>query len=293
MQESNLVTIVEQSGLENSKAQTIMDSFNNFFEEAKKWELKAKAITVTDIAQVDLMKKAREVRLALKDIRVNAENTRKELKEQSLREGKAIDGIANVIKALIVPMEEHLEKQEKFAELKLARELDERNSKRVEALMPYVLDVTIYNLREMDNNSFERLLKSSKEAYEAQKKAEEEAEQERIEKEKKDKIEQEKIRKENLRLKEEARAREEQIQKERQAEQEKQRKIDEERRQKDEQDRIEKQKLEDQLKQQAIKISIDNEMYVVTWRNESSAVEGIGNTIEEAITDFCNNWLKK
>jgi hypothetical protein len=40
------------------------------------------------------------------------------LKEQALREGKAVDGIANVLKALIVPLEEHLDKQERFVEIR-------------------------------------------------------------------------------------------------------------------------------------------------------------------------------
>ena len=41
---------------------------------------------------------------------------RKELKEESLRKGKAIDGVANIIKFLIEPVEKYLEDQEKFIE---------------------------------------------------------------------------------------------------------------------------------------------------------------------------------
>lgn len=229
MQDNQLVAVVQQSGLEKTHAQTILDSFTGFFEEAKKWEEKAKGLVVTDVTQTAIMGQAREARLALKDVRVNAEKVRKELKEQSLREGKAIDGIANVIKALVVPLEEHLEKQEKFVEFKIAKELDERNNKRITELTPYVADINFYNLRDMDEDSYQKLLSSSKEAYEAQKKAEKEAEEERVKKEEEDRKERIRIQKENERLREEARVREKQIAEERRLEEEKRRKDNEER----------------------------------------------------------------
>lgn len=115
-----LATIVEESGLENAKAQVILNKFQDYFTIAADWEKKARAIKVTNENQVDDMKLARTGRLMLREKRLTIENTRKELKEQSLREGKAIDGIANVLKSLIVPIEEYLEKQEKFAEFKEA-----------------------------------------------------------------------------------------------------------------------------------------------------------------------------
>lgn len=229
MQDNKLAVIVQESGLEKTQAQTILDNFTGFFTEAQKWEVEARKINVTDVTQTELMNKAREVRLSLKDIRVNAEKVRKELKEQSLREGKAIDGIANVIKALIVPLEEHLEKQEKFVEYKIAKELDDRNIKRITELTPFVADITFYNLRDMDEDSYQKLLKSSKEAFEAQKKAEEEAEKERIKKEEEDRKERIRIEEENKRLREEARKKEEEIAKIRREEEEKRRKENEER----------------------------------------------------------------
>src|ERR1039457_5062030 len=105
--------VIEGSRLEKTKSQYIFEQFAGFFHAAKEWEIKAREIVITDESETSKMKQAREARLALKDIRVNAEKVRVSLKEQSLREGKAIDGVANVIKALIVPIEEYLEKQEK------------------------------------------------------------------------------------------------------------------------------------------------------------------------------------
>ena len=117
---SNLATIVKESGLDSTKAQVLLDKFNDYFKIAAEWEKKAKTIVVTNESQTADMKMARTGRLFLREKRIAIEKTRKVLKEDALREGKAIDGIANILKALIVPIESYLERQEKFVELKQA-----------------------------------------------------------------------------------------------------------------------------------------------------------------------------
>ena len=111
---NQLVTLVEKSELDPTKAQVLLENFQDYFKIASEWEARAKTIVVTDISQAVEMKLARTGRLYLRDKRIAIEKTRKELKEQSLREGKAIDGIANVLKALIVPIEEYLDEQEHY-----------------------------------------------------------------------------------------------------------------------------------------------------------------------------------
>lgn len=118
MKNQSLQVIVQESGLEPTKAQVLLENFSGYFELAAEWETKAKALVVTNETQVAEMKMAREGRLFLRSKRIDVENTRKKLKEQALREGKAIDGIANVLKAVIVPIEEYLDEQEHFAENK-------------------------------------------------------------------------------------------------------------------------------------------------------------------------------
>lgn len=158
----DLQVIVKESGLEQSKAQVLLDNFSDYFKIASEWEVKAKALAVTDETQIVEMKMAREGRLFLRSKRIDVENTRKKLKEQSLREGKAIDGIANVLKAVIVPIEDYLDEQEHYIENKRKAEDEAR---RLEA---------------------EKLLREKEEA-EAEAKAEEErrirAENERLRKE--------------------------------------------------------------------------------------------------------------
>jgi len=122
--ENQLALIVKESGLEKTKSQVLLDQFSNYFQIASEWEKKASLIVVTGADQVSDMKMARVGRLFLREKRIAIEKTRKQLKEQALREGKAIDGIANVLKALIVPIEEYLEKQEKFVEIKAAEKAE-------------------------------------------------------------------------------------------------------------------------------------------------------------------------
>lgn len=123
---NQLEMIVRDSGMEieSPKAKMLLEQFSDYFNIAADWEAKAKILLVTDASQITEMKMAREGRLFLRKKRIAIEKTRKELKEQSLREGKAIDGMANILKALIVPIEEHLDKQEHFVEIKQAEETE-------------------------------------------------------------------------------------------------------------------------------------------------------------------------
>lgn len=118
--ENKLAVIVKESGLSKTRAQVLLDNFSDYFQVASEWEAKAMDIVVVSPDQKAEMKIARVGRLFLRQKRIQIEKTRKELKEQPLREGKAIDGIANVLKWLFVPIEKYLEKQEKFVEIKTA-----------------------------------------------------------------------------------------------------------------------------------------------------------------------------
>jgi len=183
---NQLVQVVKNAGLEENKVDSLLKSFSTYFNEAKIIAEEAKNILVTDESQIDLMQKARENRLQLKEIRINAEKTRVTLKEQSLREGRAIDGVNNLIKALIAPVEEHLERQEKFAEMKEKARLESIYSERLEKLSKYVDDVSLYNIKEMTDEVFANLLLGCKSAYDAKIEAQKKADEEAIEKEKKE-----------------------------------------------------------------------------------------------------------
>jgi hypothetical protein len=127
-----VVAVVE--GLGPTTASFLEASFAPLFIRAREWEARAMSVSVTDASQVREMKLARENRLALRDIRLEAEKTRKELKEDSNRYGKGVQAMYNLIEAIIVPLEKKLEADEHFAEIQEAKRLDALRAERLEAL---------------------------------------------------------------------------------------------------------------------------------------------------------------
>jgi len=261
---NKLVEIIEQSGLPQNKIQDLMSNFSTDFSEAQKVAQGAMEIVVTDESQTELMDSAREKRLALKNIRVNTEKTRKELKEQSLREGKAIDGAANIIKALIVPIEEHLEKQEKFAELLQEKREAEKIQQRTEELSKYVEDVSLYDIKNLSTETYTKLLESAKKSFNDKIEAEKKVEEERIAREKANLEEQKIIKAENEKLRLEAEKNEKELQREREARELAERKVQEEkaiaeRMKREEEEKVAKQKAEEEEKQRQAQLAPDKE----------------------------------
>lgn len=198
--ENKLMQIVSTSGLEQAKAQYILEKFQGYFKIAAEYEALAKTLVVTSADQIPIMRMAREGRLFLKAKRVDIEKTRKELKEQSLREGKTIDGIANVLKGLIEPTEEYLERQEKFVEIREEERRAGLKAARIPELTVLGLVPEFYDLANMSEEAYAEVIKSAKDAIAAKEEAERKAEQERIERE----AEEKRIRQENERLRKEA-----------------------------------------------------------------------------------------
>lgn len=192
---------IKQMNLPPELVNDLQVNFNPLFEKAQEWKNKADKIKVSDINDKEGMKAAREARLELKNIRVEADKIRAKLKEESLLKGKAIDGMFNIIKFLIVPIEKSLEEQEKFAELQEEKRLNELTEKRITELSKYVEDVSIYNVRIMSEEAFNALLESQKKLFAIEQERLKKEEEERIERERKEKEEQERIRKENEQLK--------------------------------------------------------------------------------------------
>jgi hypothetical protein len=201
-----ITKLLENSLIEKSKSDYIVEKFSEFTSIAIEWNDKANAIVVTDESQVDLMKKAREGRLLLKAKRIEIEKTRKSLKEQSLNEGRLIDGIAKTLTALVEPAEKHLDLQERFAEIQDQKRKAELKAKRYELMLPYteVIDPETLNLGLITEEAFLGILKYAKDTLEAKLEAERLAKIEQEEKAKADAEEKEKLRLENQKLKAEA-----------------------------------------------------------------------------------------
>lgn len=260
-EQNQLHIIVQESALPKTKADYILEQFQDYFKIASEWEVKAKGIIVTDESQKTEMEMARVGRLFLREKRIAIEKARKSMKEDVLREGKAIDGIANVLKALIVPIEEYLKEQEDFVKIKEAKEAEAKrieeekkaeeerirqekitalHNERKSMILPYLqwwdTDIASANLGEYSEEDFKAIatgLKQKKEEYD--RKQEEiriENEKLRIEKEKmelENRKKEEAAQKEKERLEAEIKAKEEQAKKERE---------EAERKAKEEQERI-------------------------------------------------------
>ena len=214
--QNELISVITESAVEEQTGLTLKEKFLPFFEKAEEWKVKAESIIVTDASQKELMADARKARLFLKDIRVQADKTRKELKEDSIRYGKAVQGVYNVIEYMIVPIEQHLERQERFAEIQEAERKWALKLKRESELKPY-MEFVAHNidLGGMSEEDFMKILNGAKMQMQAKNDAIAKAEAERIERERAEAEERERVRVENQRLRAEAEEREKQIMAER------------------------------------------------------------------------------
>jgi hypothetical protein len=244
----NIITLIEESGLNEERQSLLKSQFQDFIDVATKWNEKAKEIKVTDSSQVDLMKLAKEGRLILRSKRTDIEKVRKEIKEQPLRECQAIDKVAKALTELITPTEEYLKEQEEFAKREEEARLQAIISERRKALEQYGVDCQYLDLGSMPQPMFEMMVKSSKFDYEEKIRLENEAEQKRLAEMEAERIRLEEQRKENERLRKLAEEQQETLRIEREkAEAERKRLVAEKEKE------LEKQRIEAEVKEKAIK----------------------------------------
>ena len=202
--DSKLETAIRQANLEPASAEGLLSTFRPLFAKANGICADAANLAVTDATQLTEMKRARELRLGLRAVRIEAEKTRKALKEDSLRRGKAIDGVYNVLEYAVAPVEAKLLEMEEFAARAEAARKAAIKAKREELLQPYGIDLQFYPLGEMSDAAFTQLFDATQFAHEAKAAAAKKAEEERVAKEKAEAAERERVRVENERLKKEA-----------------------------------------------------------------------------------------
>jgi len=187
---------------DNSK-ELIRTAMDEFYKKAAEWETKIKAIKVTNELQVADMKMARVGRLALKQVRVDAEHKKDELKAESLKYNNAVQAVYNLIKNVCEPLETYALEQEEFAERKAKRERDERFSTRTKLLQPYSDHVVLggVDLGIITEELFLDILDKAMDAkadFDAKQK---EAEAQALAKKEADEKEKERLKKENEELK--------------------------------------------------------------------------------------------
>ncbi len=118
-------------------------AFKDFFAQMEQWEEKAATLIVEDETQTGLMFEAGVARKALASIRVAVEKQRKVMKEDSLRTGQAIDGVAKMMRERIEAVEAHLAAQENFIINLEAARIEALRSQRYTLILPYIETVPI------------------------------------------------------------------------------------------------------------------------------------------------------
>ena len=172
--------VIQTSGVTEQTGLNLQQSFLPFFELLDGMEQEAKSIVVQDEHDTQSMERARQVRLQLRDIRINADKKRKELKENSLREGRAIQGVYNIIEYVVKPLEEHLGKQENYAHEMAKKRMEELKELRTKELEPYSEFVPFgIELGIMDEAEYQKVLNGAKLQLKAKEDAEK-AERERL-----------------------------------------------------------------------------------------------------------------
>ena len=191
---TELVICGTQNGLTLSRSQAIAEKFQALFDSAAEWAARVNSLSVTDISQVREMKLAREYRLALKELRIQAERARKGLKDAVLLEGRAIDGCYNLIEFVIKPIEKQLLDQEQFAERKEAARIAGVKLAREELLKAYGINTNFVDLAAMTDEAFVEFHANTRLGFEARQEAARVAEQARVAKEIADNAERERVR---------------------------------------------------------------------------------------------------
>lgn len=187
--------------------QYLLQAFQPHVEAATRLIEDSKKIVVQHAGQEVLIKQSGDMRKRLKAVRLEAEKTRKAMKEDALRTGQFIDDMNRSLLALIEPEERRLEEQEKIAERQEQARKDKLRTERANLLAPFGVDPSFYQLGDMPADHFGKLLESSRIAHENAQAAAKKAEEDRVAAEKARQEEDARVRAENERLKREAQER--------------------------------------------------------------------------------------
>lgn len=198
--------VIESSGMEPGTVALLKGRFLPFLEQAREWKQRAQGLVVTDESQVREMRMAREARLALREIRINADKARKEMKADALAYGRAVQGVYNTIEAAIKPIEEHLFQQEQFVEIQAQKRREELNAERqgiAGPLMNWIdVDLPFNNApwAHFTESEFRQIVHAALSAKDAEEAEAARLEAERLAREKAEAEERDRLRKENERL---------------------------------------------------------------------------------------------
>lgn len=161
------LTIVQEPGIFNGlsieAAEAIKATFEPFKSQVTEWQEKVKTIKVSDASQTELMAEAGTARKAVAKIRIAIEHKRKELKEDSLKRGQAIDKVAGGFKTILQGIEDKLEHEETFAKREREAAINKLHGERFNILNGLGYTYTGNDLGSMQVDVFNGLVKIAEE----------------------------------------------------------------------------------------------------------------------------------
>lgn len=180
--EEALVFILTENKIEETISKEIAKHFGEFYNQATEWKNKAEALVVTSSDQVEEMKEAKKARLALVKVRTGIDKLRKSLNEDDKNRIDARNLLAKYLTSLVQPIEEHLLIQEEFAERENDIRVEKIKTERTELLKPFMSedDILFYDLGNMPDEMFTKMLDNHKLASEARIQKEKEAKEKEL-----------------------------------------------------------------------------------------------------------------
>lgn len=222
----------ELTGLDQGKAAQIEAVFAPMVAGLKAIESEYSSVVALDQTPAKSAA-ARDLRLRIAKVRIEADKVRKVQKEEYLRAGNAIQGVYNILKFAVAEKEDSLKQIEEYYENIEKEKKAKLLGERLASLQALNVDGSSLNLGEMADDVWTAYYAMAKKQYDDVLEAERLAEEARKAEEIRKAEEEARIREENARLKREAEEREEALRKERAIQEaalaEERRKADEER----------------------------------------------------------------
>lgn len=173
-----LARVVEP--LAERDALSLTETLGPMFEYLDASAAEARLLTVRSEDDTGKMKRARVLRLELKNKRVDLDKRRKDLKSDILAKGKAIDAAFSLFEGLVKPLESHLLEQETFAERAVRARQDALRAARAEALTALGAALPAA-LGELSEDAWQLVLEDAKVAKDARETKAREEEEARVE----------------------------------------------------------------------------------------------------------------
>jgi hypothetical protein len=186
-----------------TQEQQVEKQFADFHVQVDTWKDEIASIEVKSVHDKAEMQQAKDMRLKLRQVRLDADKKKAELKEDALKYTRAIDFCYNSIVGEIKPLEAELKEKEDFVKLQEQAEREKVLARREAELLEWLEPGSPFptGLDTMDEETYTMIregLKAKRQQSEAEAKR---LEQERIAREEADRAERERIAKENEALK--------------------------------------------------------------------------------------------